>query len=139
MELPEHCLARLLAANLVVSPPGRGPYPDCILILKPRSNPDDHSPGMECHGERGIFITDDPMVWLYPYDDVWFVTVHEYAPGPGPGDFTDVWDTPDEAVTDLLDYLFGDPVRRTVMQPVEDRIQCRRSPYPKNGDKSRMR
>jgi hypothetical protein len=32
-------------------------------------------------------------------------------PGPGPGDFTREFDTPDEAVSDILDYFFGDSER----------------------------
>jgi hypothetical protein len=32
-------------------------------------------------------------------------------PGPGPGDFTREFETLDEAISDILAYYFGDPVR----------------------------
>jgi hypothetical protein len=51
-----------------------------------------------------------------PGSGKWVVTVHEYIPGPGPGDFVNVWDTPEEAVADILDYLLGDPARMRVKQ-----------------------
>jgi hypothetical protein len=37
-------------------------------------------------------------------------------PLPREGDFVNEWDTPEQAVADILDYFFGDPTRMLVKQ-----------------------
>lgn len=53
-------------------------------------------------------------MWFHSDGKKWVVTVHDYIPGPGPGDFRNEWDTPEEAVTDILDFFFGDQTRMNV-------------------------
>ena len=54
---------------------------------------------------------DAPPVRLWFDGEVWVVLAEEYCPGPGPGDFLDEWNTPEEAVEDILSFYFGDPER----------------------------
>jgi hypothetical protein len=41
----------------------------------------------------------------------WVIDAVDHVPGPGPGDFVDRRDTPEEAVADILEFFFGDPRR----------------------------
>jgi hypothetical protein len=116
MKIPKHCLDQLLAAGLLVSKPyiaARGG----VTVAKPATVPGNSIPGYECHWgwSEGIII-DAPCVGLQYEAKQWVVTVHEYIPGPGPGDFVNRWDTPEQAVADVLDYLLGDPVRMQIKQ-----------------------
>jgi hypothetical protein len=70
-------------------------------------------------------IVDAPCPWLHFADGRWVVTVHEYVPGPGPGDFVNRWATCEEAVADILDYLLGDPSRTSVKRLKAEEHQAR--------------
>jgi hypothetical protein len=52
-----------------------------------------------------------PQLWLHRDGIRWFVTSHDYVPGPGPGDFVNEWDTAEEAVADILDIYFDTSAR----------------------------
>lgn len=54
---------------------------------------------------------DAPMVVLYNVDNKWIVHSQECVPKLGPGDFVNVWSTPEEAISDILDFFFGNPER----------------------------
>jgi len=112
MKVPEHCLERLRAARLLVSAP-YGPnhtaYPDGVAVGKPTA-----VPGNSTGKSRGLFGSvevDGPCPRLYYAGATWVVTVDEYIPGPGPGDFVNEWASAEDAVADILEYFFGDPSR----------------------------
>ena len=50
--------------------------------------------------------SDMPGIKLYKENLNWKISVHEYAPGPGPGDFDLVCGTEDQAVNEILHYFF---------------------------------
>jgi len=54
---------------------------------------------------------DAPMVVLYSVDNKWIVHSQECVPKRGPGDFVNVWSTPGEAVTNIIDFFLGNPNR----------------------------
>lgn len=54
---------------------------------------------------------DAPMIILYTTGDVWIVHAQESVPEPGATDFINKWNSPEEAVADILDFYFGDPSR----------------------------
>src|SRR5437879_2816939 len=82
-------LMRLTSAGLEVSPPCQhGFMYDAANrdefgfgILKPKSVGGNSVPSA---GERP---TDAPRLSLFTDNGTWIVEVHEYTPGPGPGDF----------------------------------------------------
>jgi hypothetical protein len=121
MMVPEHCLDRLRAAGLLVSEPfdpNLSGWPQGVAVGKPDSVRGNCIPGTKRYWGASGQVVDAPCPYLH-FDAgsrKWVVTVHEYIPGPGPGDFVNVWDTPEEAVTDILDYLLGDPARMRVNQ-----------------------
>jgi hypothetical protein len=118
MGLPAGCLNTLRAAGLLVTvpafPPGHIAYPDGCVIYKP------HGAGGNCLPVNGYYqagdapIIDAPRAILHAERGKWIMTVREGIPLPGPGDFTNEWDTPEQAVADILDYFFGDPARMLV-------------------------
>jgi hypothetical protein len=121
MKVPEHCLNRLRAAGLLVSEPyvpNHVAWPDGVAVGKPESVRGNCIPGTKAYWGASGPVVDAPCPCLH-FDSrsgKWVVTVHEYIPGPGPGDFVNVWDTPEEAVADILDYLLGDAARMRVKQ-----------------------
>ncbi len=121
MKVPEDCLDRLRAAGLLVSEPyvpNHVGWPDGVAVGKPNTVPGNCLPGSKgLWGSTGQ-VVDAPCPRLHfaPETGEWVVTVHEYIPGPGPGDFVNSWGTPEEAVADILDYLLGDPARMRVKQ-----------------------
>lgn len=54
---------------------------------------------------------DAPTVVLYSTGDTWVVLLHEHVPIMGVGDFENEWESPQQAVDDILDFYFGDPAR----------------------------
>lgn len=114
MIIPSHYLDRLRAAGLLVSEPFISThlsFPDGHSVGKPQSVGGNSIPGFEAFwGDENILL-DAPAVFFHATDDHWIVTAQEYMPGPGPGDFTHCFTTPDEAVADILDFYFGDPAR----------------------------
>ncbi|MBC7999617.1 MAG: hypothetical protein IAF58_16820 [Leptolyngbya sp.] len=59
----------------------------------------------------GNVLVDAPSVVLYTDGQTWAVELQEHVPNPGPGDFRNLWNSPEEAIADILDYFFGDPER----------------------------
>ncbi|QEL20880.1 hypothetical protein [Limnoglobus roseus] len=110
MKAPEYCLDRLRAAGLVVSEPfvpGHIAFPDGVTVGKPNTVAGNSIDGYECHWGIDGPVVDAPCPYLHYENGQWQVTVHEYIPGPGPGDFVNSWLTPEEAITDILNYLLG--------------------------------
>ena len=52
-----------------------------------------------------------PMLTLFSTGKIWLTHVQEHIPDPGAGDFTNEWNSPEEAINDILDYYFGNPAR----------------------------
>lgn len=111
-------LQHLLDRGLYVSQP----YPQDhgwsrgVRIGKPSNVEGNHIPGYEAS-----FIVigdmesppemDAPMVALFRKDNKWIVHSQESTPKMGIGDFQNIWETPEEAIEDILDFYFGDPTR----------------------------
>jgi len=102
--------------NLLVSstpfPSGHRAFPDGHIIAKPVSVKGNCLQGRSpsFFGEDEVEL-DAPTVFFHCDGSQWFVTVSESAPGPGPGDFRNSFESPEEAIADVLDYFFGDPAR----------------------------
>ena len=54
---------------------------------------------------------DGPFVDIIIEDDTIAVQVRLTVPGPGPGDFRNIYTEVDAAVDDVIDFFFGDPER----------------------------
>ena len=86
-------------------------YPDGVCVAKPQSAGGHSLPDFEGYWATGGMRLDAPTLFLHTSGGRWFVTSHDYVPGPGPGDFIREFATPKEAVADILDFYFGDPSR----------------------------
>ncbi|HEY9826474.1 MAG TPA: hypothetical protein V6D19_13595 [Stenomitos sp.] len=86
-------------------------FPNGHVIGKPRSVPGNCIPGYECYWSDRKIVLDAPTVFLHREGSEWVVTVHEHIPSPGPGDFVNRHATSEDAITDILDYFFGAPMR----------------------------
>lgn len=86
-------------------------FPDGVAVAKPSSAGGNFMPGVEIGWGFDGPTLDAPVVFLHQADGRWFVTSHDYIPGPGPGDFVDEWRSADDAVSDILEFYFGDPAR----------------------------
>jgi hypothetical protein len=64
--------------------------------------------GFKTHDDRE---SDAPALWLFADNANWVVLLHEYVPGPGPGDFRHTYACLGDAIADVLDYYFGNPDR----------------------------
>jgi hypothetical protein len=117
MRVPERCLDKLRAAGLLVSDPyvpNHLAYPDGVMAAKPASIRGNSIPGYESYWGVGGPLVDAPSLVLHCDGDKWLLTSHDYVPGPGPGDFVNEWDSPDQAIADILAFFFGDPSRMEV-------------------------
>ena len=119
MLIPETYLARLRSAGLLISDPfvpTHVAYPDGVIVGKPVKAFGNTVPGLERGWGLDGPSLDAPAVEFH-YDaarDKWVVTSWDYIPGPGPGDFVNEWRSGDEAVADILDFYFGDPLRMSL-------------------------
>jgi hypothetical protein len=117
-KIEEKYLQQLRDAGLFVSPaysPTHA-WPDGVRVGKPTSTPGNSMP----HYEAGYIAIGDaplppdmdaPMVVLCSFGDVWRVYAQDYAGGMTPADFVNEWSSPDQAVSDILAFYFGDPRR----------------------------
>jgi hypothetical protein len=111
-------LARLTDAGLAVSRPQHCGPPDekefGFRVSKPRGAGGHSIP--DTNVWMGFATADDrpsdaPLLWLSTDNGKWVVSLRECIPGPGPGDFENVHDRLGNAISDILDYYFGDPSR----------------------------
>jgi hypothetical protein len=117
MQISEHFLDRLRAVGLVVPDPfvsDHAAFPDGVIVGKPSTLKGNSIPGYEWGWLESGIVLDAPVVKSHHRDGLWFVTVHEFIPGPGPGAFVNRWDTPEEAASDIINYFLGDPARMEV-------------------------
>lgn len=84
-------------------------YPSGYLIFSPRENGGNALPETEARyriGGGDDRITAMPAVKLWRTGDAWSIEVHDYAPGPGPGDFSLSFDVLDDALDSIVSYFF---------------------------------
>src|SRR5690348_14442267 len=97
--IPEQYLDQLRAAGLLISEPfvpNHIAFPDGVCVAKPASVVGHSLPGYE-GGWGGTEVKlDAPGLWFHCDGGKWFVTSHDYIPGPGPGDFVNEWSSPEE-------------------------------------------
>jgi hypothetical protein len=118
--IPEAYLDHLRAAGLLTSEPfvpNHVAFPDGVIVAKPSTVPGHSIPSFKAGWGMTDIVVDAPWLCLHCDDGRWFVTSHDYVPGPGPGDFVDEWTSPEEAVSDILDFYFGNPARMDVKRP----------------------
>jgi hypothetical protein len=123
--IPESALDRLRAAGLLVSEPfvsDHRAFPDGVTVCKPASVPGHSIAGYECYWGMDGPLIDAPGLRLHTDGVTWFVTSDDYIPGPGPGDFVNIWSTVDEAVSDILDFYFGSPARMDVKRAAHEEV-----------------
>lgn len=115
VQIPKHCIQKLRSSGLFVSKPwpSNHVWPDNVLIGKPIEVSGNSIPGYTTgfKWKDGCVEFDAPPIRLWFDGEVWLVLAEEYCPGPGPGDFLDEWNSPEEAVEDILNFYFGDPRR----------------------------
>jgi hypothetical protein len=112
--IPAAYLDQLRAAGLLVGdpfPPDHVAFPDGVDVAKPARAGGHSLPEYCAYWAPNGSLLDAPAVTLHADGSHWCVTSWDYVPGPGPGDFVDRWNTPEEAVADILDFYFGDPAR----------------------------
>jgi hypothetical protein len=115
--IPEQHLDRLRVAGLLTSeqfPPKHVAFPDGVFVGKPALVLGHYLPGYKFWWGLDGPMLDAPGLWLHSDGGRWFVTSHDYVPGPGPGDFVNEWATPEEAVADVLDFYFGNSDRMDI-------------------------
>lgn len=56
------------------------------------------------------YISDCPSLSLWFVKNNWSVILHEWTPGPGPGDFNLEFENEDAAIDFILDYYFSDNI-----------------------------
>lgn len=84
-------------------------YPYGYIVIKPVAAGGNSIPGHISHFTdiKGTDSHSDmPAIKLYKEGLNWKISVHEYAPGPGPGDFDLVCGMEDQAVNEILHYFF---------------------------------
>jgi hypothetical protein len=116
MVIPDQYLDQLRAVGLDVWEPfvpDHVAFPDGVEVAKPATVAGHSLPGFEAWDPAGVMY-DAPGLWFHSDGRKWFVTSHDCIPGPGPGDFVNEWETPEEAVADILDFYFGSPARMDV-------------------------
>ncbi|MCC6980442.1 MAG: hypothetical protein IT343_19140 [Candidatus Melainabacteria bacterium] len=123
-------LEQLRSAGLHVSHPIPA-FCNGVWVCKPTATPGHNMPGFE-----GGYITligqgpgcpdiDAPMLAFFFHHDKWIVSGQDCAGGMGPADFVDEWESPEEAVKDILDFYFGDPSRMQKKVAEHEKIEAR--------------
>jgi len=85
--------------------------PSGYRVILPANVPGNHYPGPD----NGYFTdqsgnyreVNTPAVSVWGKGPVWQVCVSEYAPGPGPGDFSESFNSQDDAIHAVLDFFFN--------------------------------
>lgn len=86
-------------------------YPNGYRILKPAKAGGNALPGYESWFTNGTGedeISDAPSVTVWFAKGAWAVEVHEWVPGPGPGDFRHMFQTEEDVVQGVIFYFFGE-------------------------------
>ena len=99
----------LFISGVPVFRPDHVCYPNGYVVIKPTITLGNSLPGYEMmfHNNKGDeCLSDAPRVILFRNFDKWKIVVHEYIPGPGPGDFEEQFDSQDRAVEAVKRYFF---------------------------------
>jgi hypothetical protein len=124
----KEALERLTAAGIKCWRCSTGPFRHGFIVWKPIKTGGNARTGFRGAGVIRLSLDDDssddeetqsdaPQAWIYPSSDQgWYFLVSVFTPGPGPGDFQNKHKNLGDAVSDVLDYYFGDPSR---MNPQE--------------------
>ncbi|WP_157652006.1 hypothetical protein [Burkholderia ubonensis] len=104
---------RSLGLHLLGEPffsPDHRAYPSGYLVVKPISVQGNWIPSFRNDFENGHASTDTdapvPVVWHAI--DRWWVSVRDWVPGPGPGDFVKDFVDEDAAIDFIVQYFFHD-------------------------------
>jgi hypothetical protein len=84
-------------------------YPSGYLVFLPESNGGNGLVEYEAHfldSDGQDRITRMPSLTLWGDESNWNIEVHEWVPGPGPGDFSKRFTSLDEALENILSYFF---------------------------------
>ncbi len=116
-QIDEKYLNKLRSAGLFVSHPIEA-FLDGVWVVKPASTAGNHIPGYSNGGyvsldEEPICpASDAPMLKFICVNECrWQVDGQDCAGGMGPADFIDEWKTAEEAISDILDFYFGNSDR----------------------------
>jgi hypothetical protein len=126
--IPERYLDKLRAAGLLISKlfvPNHRWFPGGVIVSKPTSVAGHSLPGYEARWGITEITLNAPSLWFHCDGDKWFVTSHDYIPGPGLGDFVNEWSSPEEAVADILDFFFGNPARMDIKREAREATKIR--------------
>ncbi len=101
-------------AGLCVSKPfvENHSIPSGVKVSKPISTNGNSIPNFK-FGFGGTEV-DAPTLYFFIEQNKWIVYLQEGIPSMEDGDFLNTWDTPEEAVQDILDYYLGNPERMQV-------------------------
>ena len=120
MELIEKdYLEKLRDSGLFVSSPLET-FNGGVWVVKPSSTKGHHIPEynssyVALDGELSPPDSNAPMIAFYKQDSKWVVNgKRTTGKNMAPGDFINEWETPDEAIKDILDFYFGDSSRMIV-------------------------
>lgn len=109
--IPENFLQQLRDAGLFVSKPypaGHG-WAHGVTVGKPKAVKGNS--GLRINFSCRDIVMDAPTVVLYSAEEKWIVLMQRYTPVKGPGDFENLWESPQQAVDDILAFYFGDGER----------------------------
>jgi hypothetical protein len=119
--IPVHYLDRLRVRGLLISEPFDSKadfFPDGVIVGKPASVIGHSLPEYKVVWDSGEVI-DAPILWFHCDKEKWFVTILCDIGEPGPGDFISQWNTPEEAIADILDFYFGRPTRMDIQRKLK--------------------
>ena len=115
MKLSEENLSKLLSCGLDVK---KVPFQDGYRVFKPNHVKGNFVEGYEQNyvdGENGnlniSMVLNSPISNIFENNEKFSFLVWEFAPGPGPGDFENSFDSVLECIDDVIDYYFGNPSR----------------------------
>jgi len=112
--LPSEFIQKVQTTGLFIDdfpffPSGHVGTPSGYTVILPAKNGGNRGYDIEFYftdASGADAITYMPSVVIWGDGSVWHTTVHEYTPGPGPGDFNHVHTSLDEAFSDLMSYFF---------------------------------
>ncbi len=89
--------------------PDHGAYPSGYLIMKPTSVQGNSLASLRNAYKNGHTRddTDAPVPTVWNASDRWNVSVWDWTPGPGPGDFVRQFADEDAVIDFIVQYFFG--------------------------------
>lgn len=114
-KIDEKFLQQLRDRDLYVSDPFPSDHvlAEGVWIAKPSAVNGNSVDGY--NGAIGDMKIDAPEVLLRHTNEGWVVLNQEHVPAMGEGDFKNVWQSPQEAIDDIVDFYFGNKARMNVI------------------------